>query len=266
MTQSPSNPLPSRLRTGPIRCFLVLLACAGMSTPLPAAEIDPGETFDAANRLYELAGYAEAIEGYEALAASGHASANLFFNLGNACYKNGQLGRAVLNYRRAQMLEPRNPDIDANLRFALGRAANRQGTQTRSPLKHLTADEWTWCFSAVLSITLILLAAGEAQTAWRPSLRKPVVVALLAALGTGAIAAFTTLDQWKTDSAIVVVDEAVVRFGPLDESRSAFTLAEGAEVRIVDRKDDWLKVLDPQDRSGWLQGSRIARIDWTTPR
>src|SRR5688500_8636546 len=76
--------------------------------------------FESANRLYEKGDYAGAAAGYQSVVQSGKASAEVYFNLGNAHFKNGQIGKAIASYRRAQELTPRDPDIRANLNFARG--------------------------------------------------------------------------------------------------------------------------------------------------
>ena len=49
---------------------------------------------------------------------SGEWSANLFYDLGNAYFRHGDFGRAILNYDRALRLDPHHPEADANLRIA----------------------------------------------------------------------------------------------------------------------------------------------------
>ena len=74
--------------------------------------------FEAANKLYEEGKFAQAAAAYEQLIQSGRVSAPLYFNLGNAWFKSGQMGRAITAYRRAEQLAPRDPDVRANLQFA----------------------------------------------------------------------------------------------------------------------------------------------------
>src|SRR5262249_50947196 len=81
------------------------------------AEASP-DAFDAANKLYEQGKFNEAASAYEKLVQSGQVSAALYFNLGNAFFKAGQVGRAIAEYRRAEQLTPRDPDLRANLQFA----------------------------------------------------------------------------------------------------------------------------------------------------
>src|SRR5512137_1502266 len=91
------------LRTSalPAAVFAVVLLFLS-AFPLVAA--DPSSAFDAANRLYAQNKYSEAAAGYEQLIAAGSVSPALYFNLGNANFKSGQIGRALAAYRQAEAL------------------------------------------------------------------------------------------------------------------------------------------------------------------
>src|SRR5438552_9134717 len=99
--------------------LMLVLLCAGS---VARAE-DVSTAFDQANRLYEEGKFTEAAAAYEKMLQQGQASPALYFNLGNALFKAGQVGRAVLNYRLAERLAPRDTDIRANLKFARGSVA-----------------------------------------------------------------------------------------------------------------------------------------------
>src|SRR5437867_5676222 len=53
----------------------------------------PAAAFDAANNLYDQGKYAEAAAAFEKLLSTGQPSPALYFNLGNAFFKSGQIGR-----------------------------------------------------------------------------------------------------------------------------------------------------------------------------
>src|SRR5438046_9550199 len=74
--------------------------------------------FAKANQAYTEARFQEAAEGYESLIQSGQWNATLFYDLGNAYYRLGNFGKAILNYERAVALDPHHPEADANLRLA----------------------------------------------------------------------------------------------------------------------------------------------------
>ena len=70
-------------------------------------------TFESANKLYEEGKFGDAALAYEKLAGAGQSSAALYFNLGNAFLRAGQIGRAIAAYRQAGRITPRDPDVRA---------------------------------------------------------------------------------------------------------------------------------------------------------
>ena len=232
---------------------LVLLLVGWLPLSSRAALSD--SLFDTANKLYEEGKCAEAAAAYESLVQSRRVSAALYFNLGNAWFKSGQIGRAIAAYRQAEQITPRDPDLRANLQFA----RKQTPSPTLSPsrwqrwLGRLTLNEWTVLAAVALWLWLLLLAILQ----WRPGLRLVLrtyvlSLAVLAAL-LCACAAAALCETRFTRTAIVFTHEATVRYGPLAESPSAFTVHDGAELRVLDQKDEWLQVSAGPRRTGWLR-------------
>ena len=98
----------------------------------------------------------------------------------------------------------------------------------------------------------------EVRPDWQASLRRILPGVGLACLVLGGVLAYAAWMGARDQLAVVVADEAVVRFGPVDESRSAFTLGDGAEVRVIDAKAGWWKVEDAREREGWVSAERLA--------
>src|SRR5579863_4317233 len=82
---------------------------------LRVAVAGPGDDFKSANQLYDAGKYGESAALYEKIEPK---TAYVYYNLGNAHFREGKLGLAILDYERARRLAPRDPDIVANLRFA----------------------------------------------------------------------------------------------------------------------------------------------------
>jgi tetratricopeptide (TPR) repeat protein len=242
-----------------LRAWIVILGLASC-----ARAADAVAAFEQANKLYEQGRFTEAADAYSALAQSNRLSPSLLFNLGNAHFKSGQIGRAILAYRRAERLAPRDPDVRANLQFArnqLSGGAAPPGGWARW-LERFRLDEWTLMGCAALWIWLLLLAAGEVRPAWKRSLRPAAVAAGGAALLLGLMLAVAWHRETRLVPAVVVAREAVVRYGPVEESQSAFSLADGAEVRVLDAERDWLQVMDGRKRTGWI---KRATVEMVTP-
>src|SRR5437899_7948381 len=101
--------------------ILVLLLFA-LPNAKGAANDGPSRTgddlFAKANTEFAAGNFKAAIADYEAIVGSGQWSANLFYDLGNAYFRHGDFGRAILNYDRALRLDRHHPEADANLRIA----------------------------------------------------------------------------------------------------------------------------------------------------
>jgi tetratricopeptide (TPR) repeat protein len=244
---------PARLCLG-LWAF-VLLSLAPL---LCRAEI-PTAAFDAANKLYDAGKFAEAAAAYEKLTQSGLTSAPLLFNLGNAFFKSGQIGRAIATYRQAEQITPRDPDVRANLQFARNQVQGPTLASSRWQrfLGKLTLNEWTLLTSALVWVWLLLLVLLQWRPALKPALRRyAVALALAGGLSCGCLAlAYSEGSSART--AIVIARDAIARNGPFDESPNAFTLHDGAELRVLDQKDEWLQVSADSRRVGWLRRAQV---------
>ena len=101
--------------------------------------------FAKANQDYAQNNFKEAISGFETVVRSGQWSANLFYNLGNAYFRAGDFGRAILNYERALALERHHPEATANLQIARdeARALEMQESWPERYLKFASINQYT---------------------------------------------------------------------------------------------------------------------------
>ena len=237
----------------------ILLVCLLMRFSTFAATPSAPVTFDAANKLYYEGKFADAAAAYDRLLQSGQRSAPLYFNLGNAFFKSGQVGRAIAAYRQAQLLTPRDPDIRANLQFARNQVQGPTlpSTAWQRWSGRLSLDEWTLLAAGSLWLFLLLLALLQ----WRPRLARPFRNGALA-LGLATLFLCSCLgaiayENQSNRIAIVVAPDAVVRVGPLDTAPNAFTVHDGAELRVLDQREDWLQVTTGPQRNGWVQRQQV---------
>lgn len=252
----------ARVPTVLVLALLLVLAGAvsvpGGEAPSPgAAPVPPpaAASLDEANRLYEQRQYLEAARAYEALLAR-RPSAAVWFNLGNARLQSGELGRAIAAYRHARRLDPRAGDLAANLAAARARAG-----QPAPPLdflqRWLSPDGWALLALAAVFGWLGLQTARELFPACRKATGGPVkALGVVAALALAA----ALLVAWslRGEHAVVTRADAPARFGPVEESQAAFTLPDGAEVRVLARRPGWLRVRDRFGREGWVAEAAVA--------
>ncbi len=234
----------------------------GASWVVAAAEPGAEEAFDGAARLFEQGKFREAAAVYERLATNGQATLPVLFNLGNAWLRAGEEGRAIVSYRQAWWLAPRDPDLLANLDLARGRvgAGGPPGNRMLDRvLGVLTPNEWAVAAIASVWAWFGWMMVREFVPRFRVGAGSgPWLTAVLVALVMTS--AFVSQARVAREQGVVIVSEATVRFGPLEEAQTAFTLVDGTEVWITDRKGDWTEIRDPQGRRGWMAVRNLARV------
>lgn len=248
----------SMMQAARVYCFCLLLAS------LPSILAAPSVShFDQANHLYEQGKYEDSIALYQSMIKGGYNSPGVYFNLGNACFKQGALGLALANYTKAARLAPRDPDIQANLRFTRDRVSGSVSIQP-SPLQRLfgffKVNEisilaailfWTWA---------LLFCVSRLRPNLAVSLRVPSLV-FCSLFSVTLLLLVLSLFLQKQNIAIVTSRQATVHLGPFIESQDAYSVTDGTELRLLARRDDWLQVSDRSDRSGWLPATNAIVLE-----
>jgi tetratricopeptide (TPR) repeat protein len=220
---------------------------------------DVSSAFDSANKLYEQGKFTEAAAAYQNMIQSGSVSPAVYFNLGNAFFKSGELGRAIAAFRDAEDLAPRDPDVRANLQFIRARvqAPTASPASWQQWLTTLTLNEWAILTAVIVWVWLGLWMLIQ----FRPQLKQ----SLRALLWCGGVAIFVcggcTYAAWSSEStktAIVVAKDAILHNGPLEEAPPAATVHDGAELTVLDTKNDWLQVRVDTQHVGWIKREQVA--------
>jgi tetratricopeptide (TPR) repeat protein len=244
------------------RILNLFLAWIVIGCAWPARADDVSAAFYEANKLYEKGSYTEAARAYENILEEGHVSSAIYFNQGNALFKSGQKGRAIAAYRQAAKLSPRDPDVRANLQFARNQASDGGGaaSPTGAWIERLTLNEWTLLASLATTVLFALLIVRQLWPGLRETLRTYTLVAGAGALLLAALLGISVHREYSLQPSVVVVPEAVARRGPFDESQTAFTARDGAELMVLDAKGEWLQVSDGAGRTGWIRDKSVMRV------
>lgn len=251
---------PPARRLRPVHLLPVLLLIpAGLRAE--GSAVAPSAAFDTANRLYEEGRYREAVDAYQAIATNTPFAA-VHFNLGNAFYQAGRPGQAVAEYHRAQALAPRDRDAAANLEFVRSTVSGPSWTPhwTEKLMRRLTPTDWRRATTLAIWLCLGLLAIAQVRPAWRPGLRRPITVTAMLGAVLLALTLWNDLDLGSRRFAVVIEPEVVVRLGPFDASPAALTVKDGAELLVVDRKDDWFQVTADGHTSGWMRADALRPL------
>lgn len=220
---------------------------------------------------YSQGDYELASASWNAIAESGMESVELYYNLGNACFKDGNLARAILWWERARKLDPSDKDVRHNLEFAEAQTQDRIDsvpefflrTWLRKASFLMRSNVW-----AVLSLLLFALALAMLLLfllGSRAGLRRTgfftAIAAFLLCLACFGFASVQKQDALRHDSAVVMLPVASVKSAPSEDSAtSLFVLHEGTTVKIVDTVAGYTLVELTDGRQGWISTKAIEII------
>jgi len=262
----------------------------GASSPSSAGADSLRDLFTEANELYTEGDFEGAERLYLRLEQAGVVDKDLYYNLGNTYYRLGRIGKAVLYYRRAQSLAPRDEDLKANLKLLRSllrdeQFLGREGKLARFFLwfhRNLSRDEAAlassgfFLASCLLALLLILLERPAVGSLYRRlSILSPgrllglspradlalgAVLCFLLAASFGGSALLKTREHESMRRAVVVVEEALVYSAPSEDSTLQFKIHEGTEVTLGERRGKWVQVNLPGGLSGWMEQQAAERI------
>ncbi|MBU1692836.1 MAG: tetratricopeptide repeat protein [Verrucomicrobia bacterium] len=213
-----------------------------------------------AGQAYDQGRLADAVRQYDELRRHGHRFQELFYNLGNARFRQGDLGRAIANYRRAWVLKPRDPDVRANLRYALQTAGVPEPSVrwTQNLLFRLSRSEWlaiavaSWWIAAALGCLYLWTRA-------RPSWLLRLVFVLLLVLLVAAAGVLEWDRLCRAPEVVVMGKGREALFAPLEGSTAHFALPEGSIGRVVEKSGNWIK-LACGAQEGWVQAAHCLPV------
>lgn len=241
----------SRIGGGRLPGLWLLLAWL---TALAAQAASPSEHFNNGNTHLAKGQPAEALAAYGQIAPEA-TSAALEFNRGLAHAQLGQLGLALGRLRRAERLSPRDREVGVALRQVRARVSGPATVPSAlgQTLGRLTLNEWAGLAALGAWVWFGLLFATRLRPALRQQLRSYVTSFGFIAFGFAMALGLAWWTRSQEPAVIATQANAAVRISPLDEAKIAFTATDGAEFRLTERRDGWLRVEEAASgRSGWL--------------
>lgn len=230
----------------------------------------PEQRLEQANTAYQAQQYTAAIEQYESLVTDGYRSAELYYNLANSYYRQGQLGRAVLFYERTLLIAPRDTDAKYNL------AVVRSQLQDKAvPLPPFFLAQWWNNFSLLMpsgawsALSIVLLWLGVAGLiAWLLALTRRqkklgfvLGVVMLSLSGLLLLVSAHRLALEKNSARAVVLEAEIMLYSAPDvQSQPIREIHEGITLQLLDKIGDWHKVALPTGEQGWLPDTAFEKI------
>jgi hypothetical protein len=190
--------------------------------------------------------------------AQGFSAAGLY-NLGNAYARQAKPGMAVLNYKRASLLSPNSPDIDANLSYV--RASSHVPAPTRSRFDRVVriaspfALSWIGVIGLVLMGASALASALELRHQWMRRLGVLLGICMIGLTVANGIALWPMLHE-----GVVITAATPVRVSPVPMGDSLFVLPEAETVNITAEHEGFLLIQTRAGRTGWVSRSNVASV------
>lgn len=251
-----------------ILMVLALLMVGQLANPSSPAD---SRTVQAANHLYQAGNYGEAIRIYEQLIAQGVEDSVVYYNLGNAYYMQGDLGRSILNLKRAAQLDPRDPAIEANLELAKSQANAVPEDDAPGPLPLLagiTSNRLTLDETAILALGLwfnlglvLLVWRMSAPGALRRASRVVAIILVPFLLITSlSLAGRLYLESIQADG-IVVAPVVALSSEPGVHFETELSLPTGTEVTMSEIQGNWVHLSVPGALiDGWVPLESVETI------
>ena len=248
---------------------VTLLLSLGASMNIQAKDLD--SLWTAGVQAYTDGKFSDASAAWTSIEESGQKSAKLYYNLGNAWFKQGNYPKAILNYERALRLDPSYSDARYNLEFTSNFVQDKIEPVPEFILKSVArkvcyvmgSNAWAVIFLVLLAAALVmglLFLLGSSVGKRRAGFYCGIVLLLLSA-GALSFSIWQKSDSVKTDTAIVMSPVSSVKSSPSSgSSKDLFVIHEGTKVTILDEVGSWKNIALADGRQGWIPASDIEII------
>lgn len=226
--------------------------------------------WDGANTAYINGEYSQAIDIYNEIIASGRSSVRLYYNIGNAYFKDNQLAQAILYYNRALQISPGSSDVRYNLEIA--ESATKDNIET---IPEFVVVEWllavqhtmggvAWSIISLVALAMMLSLCMLYLLSQRLPLRKMgffgSLFMFILFIGSMTFAARERKEIIESGEAIVMNSAISVKSSPDRSATDLFVIHEGTKVGIATNMNDWCEITIDDGRKGWVECSTIETI------
>ncbi len=218
-----------------------------------------------AERLYE-----KAILAFEKIIEQGQIkNAKLFYNLGNTYFLKGDIGKAILNYRRAEKLDSSDANIQKNLTFARSKRIDKVGIKTEKRVLQ-TLFFWHYDFAiktkflltCVFFSIVCICAAGTIWFGRSVYWMTPTVICAVLTVCLLSSVIVESRTQAGRICGVIITKEVIAHQGDGQNYSPSFKdpLHAGTEFDILESRPGWLHIKLFDDSDGWIPNSAAELI------
>lgn len=225
---------------------------------------------DSAKVAYEKGDYPKAIRVYEAIINANVESPYLYYNTGNAYFKNNEIGMAILYYEKAKKLNPDDEDLLTNLKIANQRIEDKIDeapefffAQWQNSIADLMNEkQWSYFLIALFTLSLLLIAIYliSSHRIIRQICFFTGIVLILVSISTYFIAAKKHNKTVNSYEAVIISPSANANGSPSEKGTKLFILHEGTKVKITEESGDWTEIRIANGNVGWVKSAALKKI------
>lgn len=222
-----------------------------------------------ANSEYINGNYEQAIETYNLVLETDYESALLYYNIGNAYYKNNQLAYSILFFEKAKLLAPNDEDINFNLELA-----NSHTTDKIEAIPELFIKNWYntissiytsdfWAIVSMITFFVGLLFLSLFLFSRKSSLKRTAFYFSMLLLLSSALSFSFSRNETNKQTAHncgIIFNSITVKSSPDNNGTDLFLLHEGTKVEILEPNNEWVKIKLKDGSEGWVTTENMKII------
>jgi len=247
-----------------IIAFFILFIC------LPILANNSFLQVDSAKIAYKKGNFKKAISIYESILSNNVESAGIYYNLGNAYFKNNDIGMAILYYEKAKKLNAEDEDLVTNLKIANQRIEDKIDPAPELFLKQwkksifdlMNEKQWSVFLIALFAFALFLISLYLISS--NKKLKQlgffGGALFLILSVCIYFIASKKHDEAINSNEAIIVTPSSNVNSSPSEKGTKLFILHEGTKVKIMEENDNYTEIKIANDNVGWIKSAALRKI------
>ena len=261
-----SRQLKSREKMKRITIYIIAL----LATLSVSASPTSAEHWEAGNKHYIEGNFDKAVEEYHAILDGGEYSMKLYYNLANAYFKLGNIGKSILYYNKALRIAPSEEDVRHNLAIAEAQTKDRIAVVPefflnrwlRTMRNSMSCTAWSAlslvALGVLLAFALLFLLASRIR--WRKLGFYGALCCATLFVTLTSFAVSSRNDMLERDEAIVMGSAISVKSSPDASATDLFVLHEGTKVKVLTEVDEWCEVVIADGKKGWTLKNNVEEI------
>lgn len=227
------------------------------------------EISDSAKSYYNQERYAEAAEAWEKLTNEGSQISSIYYNLGNAYFKNNEIALAILNYERALKLSPGDEDIQHNLQIAQSHIADK--VEAIPDLFFIVwlnqLNMWqstnTWAWFSIISFVFLLMLVTWRLLRRQTNKQRLIFIFAIIMFFLSAFSMFLALRakySFHKDQEAIIMKDCLIKSSPSETGTNLFEVHEGLKIEIQDSVNNYTEIRLADGKKGWIDSDIPEKI------